>query len=364
MKKTFLVAALAMGFTGAAHAAETSVTLYGLIDAGINYEQVKGNDGFKQSHIGAANGVSGGSRFGMRGTEDLGNGLKAIFTLEAGFNNETGTSSQGGRLFGRQATVGLASDSWGTLEFGRQKNFASRFFDSMDPFGTSFTIAGVGATFGAANSTRLDNMVMYQTPSIGGLRLGAGYSFNADGAGNFATNSNNRVITLGARYTNGPIDLVATYDRLNPSSAGADRDNEVQQYILGGSYDFEVVKVVAAWSQTFDGWFTGLNLGTTPTGNQQLGTYRVADGFRADSMMLGATLPLGASKVFTSWQRADAKNDLLTGDDKTTNIFSVGYTYDLSKRTNLYAYAAYADNYAFQDNLKDTAVAVGMRHRF
>jgi len=374
MKKTLLVAALATGFAGAAHAAD-SVTLYGILDAGIGYEQVKGN-GFKQSHVGASQGVSSGSRFGIRGREDLGGGLKAIFTLEAGINNENGNSAQDGRLFGRQATVGLADDTWGQIEFGRQKNMASKYFDSLDPFGTSYNLANIGSTFGSANSVRPDNMVLYQSPNFSGFSFGVGYSFNVDdhlnGENNngqntgFATNDNNRAITAGLRYTNGPLDLVATYDRLNPTHAaeGGQDSARIQQYILGGSYDFEVVKLVAAFSQTRDGWFVGQNLGTTPTGYQKLGNFSLKDGFRANSYMVGFTLPLGASSVLGSWQHADPNNSKLTGGDENTNIYSLGYTYDLSKRTNLYAYASYADNYAFQDNLKDTAVGVGLRHRF
>lgn len=373
MKKTLLVAALATGFAGAAHAAD-SVTLYGILDAGIGYEQVKGN-GFKQSRVGATQGTSSGSRFGLRGQEDLGDGLKAIFTLEAGINNQNGNSAQDGRLFGRQATVGLADATWGQIEFGRQKNMASKYFDSLDPFGTSYNLANIGSTFGAANSMRLDNLVLYQSPSFSGFSFGVGYAFNADdhldGDTNgqntgFATNDNNREITAGLRYANGPLELVATYDRLNPTNAavGGQDSARIQQYILGAGYDFEVVKLVAAFSQTRDGWFIGQNLGTTPGGYQKLGNFNLKDGFRANSYMLGAKVPLGASTILASWQHADPNSDKLTGGDENTNIYSLGYTYDLSKRTNLYAYASYADNYAFQDNLKDTAVAVGIRHRF
>ena len=370
MKKTLLAVALAAGFAGAAQA-ETSVTLYGLIDAGVGYNQIKGPDGNKQSRVGAVDGVSSGSRFGLRGVEDLGDGLSAVFQLEGGFSPNDGTSSQGGRLFGRQATIGLQSDSWGRLDFGRQTNLASKYFSAIDPFSLSYDTANMGATFGSANTMRLDNMVLYQTPSFSGLKFGIGYSFNADdnsneSGNNFQTGDNNRVLTAGAQYINGPLTLAASYDRMNPdnSTAGGQDNGNIQQYILGGAYDFEVVKVSAAFSQTRDGWFVGTDLDTLPTGVQDFGDFRTADGFRANSYMLGVTMPFGASKVFASWQRADAKNDRLTGDDATTNIYSVGYTYDLSKRTNLYTYASYGDNFAFQEDVRSTAVAVGLRHRF
>src|SRR5690606_22871374 len=104
MKKTLLAAALLAGFAGAAQA-ETSVTLYGIIDTGIGYNKIKG-DGGSISRVGMINGVQSGSRWGLRGTEDLGDGLRAVFTLESGFDSSNGDHAQDGRLFGRQATVG------------------------------------------------------------------------------------------------------------------------------------------------------------------------------------------------------------------------------------------------------------------
>jgi len=369
MKKTLLAVALAAGFAGVAQA-ETSVTLYGLIDAGIGYNQVKGN-GEKASRIGSVDGVNSGSRFGLRGSEDLGDGLKAVFTLEAGFSPNDGNSAQGGRLFGRQATIGLQSDSWGQLDFGRQTNLASKYFAGIDPSGISFGQATMGTSFSTANTMRLDNMVLYQTPSFSGFKFGVGYSFNADDTkgGEFRTNNNNRVLTVGGRYQNGPLDVALSYDNFRPDSSRTkgqyDTDN-VQAYILGGAYDFEVVKVSAAFGQTFDGWFVGTNIdGLNEVGGTGLGSWKLADGSRVNSYLLGLSAPIGgASTIWASWQRADVNNSRLTGDDATSNTFSLGYTYDLSKRTNLYAMGSYGDNWAFQDDLRSTAVAVGLRHRF
>ncbi|CCJ51424.1 porin [Bordetella parapertussis] len=351
MKKTLLAVALATGFAGAAQAAD-SVTLYGLIDAGLGYEQVKFK-GQSQSRIGTVQGVSSGSRFGLRGSEDLGDGLRAVFNLEAGFGPLNGNSLQSGRL-----------------EFGRQTNLASKFFGSIDPFSVSYNSANMGTTFSAANTMRLDNMVLYQTPSLEGFKFGVGYSFSADDTldddSNFATAGNNRVLTTGLQYLNGPVNLALTYDRFNPNDdrAGGKSDARVQQYAIGGTYDFEVVKLAAAFGQTRDGWFVGQNMGTTPDGFNKLSSFMLADGFRANSYMIGATVPLGRSSVFGSWQRATPSNDKLTGDDATFNVYSLGYTYDFTKRTNLYAYASYGKNYAFQRDAKDTAVAMGIRHRF
>ncbi|KOF54784.1 porin [Achromobacter sp. DMS1] len=375
MKKTLLAAALLAGFAGVAQA-ETSVTLYGIIDTGLGYNKIKGiSDAADGSRIGMINGVQNGSRWGLRGSEDLGDGLRAVFQLESGFDSGNGKSAQGGRLFGRQATVGLASNSWGQLDFGRQTNIASKYFGSIDPFGAGFGQANIGTAISAANTQRYDNMVMYQTPSFSGFQLGVGYSFNADSnrgtETGFRTADNTRAITAGLRYVNGPLNVAFAYDQLNASNklTTEETDATPRQYTIGGSYDFEVVKLALAYARTTDGWFAGP--GVNGASGSILSTFAddatnvFADGFKANSYMVGLTAPIGgASSLFGSWQMVDPSNDKLTGGDEKMNIFSLGYTYDLSKRTNLYAYGSYAKNYAFIDDVKSTAVGVGIRHRF
>lgn len=374
MKKTLLAAALLAGFAGVAQA-ETSVTLYGIIDTGIGYNKVKGDGWDSGSRVGMINGVQNGSRWGLRGTEDLGDGLQAVFQLESGFSSSNGNSAQGGRLFGRQATIGLQSDSWGRLDFGRQTNIASKYFGSIDPFGAGFTQANIGVGLSAANTVRYDNMVMYQTPSYSGFQFGIGYSFSVDDNTDdddrvgFRTADNVRGITTGLRYVNGPLNVALSYDQLNASNQQAqdEVDATPRMYAIGASYDFEVVKLALAYGRTTDGWFAGqgvagLQLGPDESG---LGGNVFADGFKSNSYLVGLTAPIGgASKLFGSWQMVDPSNDRLTGGDETMNVFSLGYTYDLSKRTNLYAYGSYAKNYAFLDDVKSTAVGVGIRHRF
>ncbi|MDM9561334.1 porin [Bordetella petrii] len=368
-KKTLLAAALLAGFAGAAQA-ETSVTLYGVIDTGIGYNKIKG-DGYDGSRIGMINGIQAGSRWGLRGTEDLGDGLRAVFTLESGFDSGNGSRAQGDRLFGRQATIGLASDSWGILEFGRQTNMASKYLADIDPFYTSYTQANLGLGFSSANTTRWDNMVMYRSPSWSGFEFGAGYSFNVDDGNDdqtgFRTADNTRGITAGLRYVNGPLNAALTYDQLNGSNSSSQIDNSAtpRQYAVGLSYDFEVLKLAAAYARTTDGWFTGQDVPAGTPFSNEFGSNRFVDGFKANSYMVGATLPIGgASNVFASWQRVDPSNDRLTGGDSTMNVWSLGYTYDLSKRTNLYAYGSYGKDYAFIDGLKSTAAGVGIRHQF
>ncbi|MEI2415308.1 porin [Orrella sp. JC864] len=357
--------------------ADTSVTLYGIADLGLGYESVRGPGGFSQSRTGLVDGVNSGSRFGLRGVEELGGGTRALFVLEGGINLSDGTSGQSGRLFGRRATIGLQNDAWGTLELGRQTNLASTWVgDMVSPFGTSFRTANIGTTFSSANTMRLDNLVLYQSPDIAGWQAGVGYSFNADSTRTdnggqrtgFGTADNNRVLTTALRYRNGPLYVAAAYDRFNPTSGavGGQSPARIQSYILAGSYDFEVLKLGLAWGQTRDGWFIGQNMGTSPSegGFQNLGTFSLRDGFKADSYMVGVTVPFGANALLASWQRADPDNDLLTGEDATMNVYSVGLTHELSRRTNLYAYASYGDNYAFNPDASNRTVVAGVRHRF
>ncbi len=369
MKKTLFAAAI-LGAFGATAQAETSVTLYGLIDTGLGYQRIKGEN-YHESKVGMVNGVSSGSRWGLRGSEDLGDGLRAVFTLESGFNSGNGLSGQSGRLFGRQATIGLQSDSWGKLELGRQTNIASKYFGAIDPFGASYGQANVGVAFSAANTVRYDNMVQYSTPSFSGLQFGVGYSFNASDTTSaqtgFKTADNTRAITTGLRYVSGPLNLAVTYDQLNPANQ-LNTDATPKSWIVGGSYDFEVLKLALAYGQTRDGWFTGQGINAFGSGSPEAKGFSsnvAASGFKANSYLVGLSVPLGgASNLLASWQRADPDSDALTGDDATMNVYSLGYTYNLSKRTNLYALASYATDYAFIDGVKSTVGIVGIRHRF
>ena len=362
--------ALTAACAGTAHA-ETAVTLYGIIDIGVGYERIRG-DGFHASRIGEVHGVASGSRVGLRGVEDLGDGLAAVFTLESGFAPTNGERQQGNRLFGRQATLGLDSTQWGRIEFGRQINMASELFSLIDPFGTSYNAANLGTTLGATNTMRLDNLVLYHSPVVSGFQLGIGYSFNADDtlddSPGFATADNNRAVTAGLSYANGPLFVAAAYDSLrgNAAAAGGQSSARLREYSLGATYDFDVVKVAASVGQTLDGWYVGQTLAIMPDGSDQdFGYFKLADGFRATSTMLGLTVPVGNSTaVFTSWQRAAPNNSKLTGDDKIFNVYALGATYTLSKRTNVYAYASYGQNYAFRDGVTDTAVITGIRHQF
>jgi len=399
MKKTLLAAALLAGFAGAA-SAQSSVTLYGIIDIGLQYQSISA-DGFAKSggelsssRFGMTNGTQSGSRWGLRGTEDLGNGLRAVFVLESGFDSANGSSGQGNRLFGRQSTLGLASNQWGQVDFGRQTNMASKYFAPVDPFGAGFSQANIGMAFGSANTVRYSNMIMYQTPTISGFNAGVGYSFDTAATGFYPQNpgtssdetdypsmNNMRNVNIGLNYSNGPLYLAAAYDQAwgpNNLKGGAPAAKP-KAWLLGGTYDFKVVKLALAYGQNRSGAWNPQSIFGTNQGYIDVGGVAVdysGSGnspssiiFDTDvaynSYLVGLTAPIGgAQKVFASWTMAQPTAGIRDVGGKNQNTYSLGYTYDFSKRTNVYAYISYQSNWAFVDSAKSTIVGTGIRHRF
>ncbi|MGE4370529.1 MAG: porin [Burkholderiaceae bacterium] len=387
MKKTLLAAALMAGFAGVAQA-ETSVTLYGILDGGIAYEQIKGKasynpnatTSFKSSRTGLTNGVQFGSRWGLKGQEDLGNGLRAIFVLESGYDQNTGNSGQGGRLFGRQATLGLASDSWGTFEMGRKVNIASQYLAGVvSPFGASFSQANAGAVFTQANTLRLDNQLQYQTPNFSGFQFGLGYSFNASGAQNRdleingnKPERNTRVFTTGVRYSGGPLAAALTYDQFTSAdTAVSSPDTNVSAWALGLSYNFEVVKVFAGFGQTRDGFFQTQaynNWGGESNSNGIAGAMTAVEGLKFNSYSLGLSAPVGNGTIMAGWMMADPRSNpdnwAVGNELDKQQTYSLGYTYNFSKRTSMYAIGSYAKHVNFLPDAKSTLIGVGLVHKF
>jgi predicted porin len=377
MKKTLLAAALLAGFAGVAQA-ETQVTLYGIIDTGIAYGRFTKADGTKVTNVGESWGGQSGSRWGMKGTEELGDGLKAIFQLESGFDSTNGFSAQSGRLFGRQAWVGLANASWGQFTMGRMVSAPSSMLSGgIDPFQANWGLAQLGTTMGALNTDRVDNGVQYLSPVFAGFQFGADYSFNASDSGSGMaknqTNDNNRQMDVAASYTNGPVFVGASYSQINPAHNTNTSDATIREYLIGGAYNFGFAKLHAAYSRSTDGFIAG----TTPTTDGDGGPLSnlsgkvAAKGIRQNSYMVGFTAPIGAAtNVFGSWQHStigkagNLGGNWVTYGGQAVNIFSLGSTYSLSKRTNLYAVASYGKGYANVNGQKATDVIVGLRHQF
>lgn len=211
VKKRLIAAALAAQGLSVAHA-QSHVQLYGLLDAGLTYVNNQGSS----PNIMEDTGIMQGNRWGLRGSEDLGGGLKAVFRLENGFDLNSGKLGQGGREFGRQAYVGLNSASFGQITFGRQYDFMhddlivnTAVVQATTAYGYHFLDADRVA------GERLDNTVKYLTPNLAGLRLGALYGFS-NVAGSFGgTAGAPRAISFGASYKHGPLALGAAYTNVD-----------------------------------------------------------------------------------------------------------------------------------------------------
>lgn len=377
MKKTLLAAALIAGYAGAA-SAQNSVTLYGVVSVGLQYESVNAPDNvtFKDgstsaSRFGMVSGQQNGSRWGVKGVEDLGNGLKASFVYESGVNVTNGSSSG----FTRQATLALNSDSWGGLQFGRAVSPGTVAYSGIDPFGSSFgsssQTSSQGQTF-----IRYSNMLQYSTPTISGFRALVGYSFDTglssnSAASGFNTNNKDRAASAGLRYANGPIVIAGIFDyvmsnNLNP--ANATNDTNIKSWTVGGTYDFKVVKLHAAYGQNIDGILGSnsvTNLANTGGDTNSASAAVFSKGGRTQSWMVGLSAPVGAAgKVFGSVQQRIAGGTFDQAFTGTQTTASIGYTYNMSKRTNLYAFYSYENNVANLKGATSNTVGAGIVHRF
>nr|WP_090682430.1 porin [Paraburkholderia phenazinium] len=361
MKKTS-VALLALGaFAGAAHA-QSSVTLYGIVDTGLLINNnVKGLHEYALSQ-----GTS--SRWGLKGTEDLGGGLAAIFDLESGFTTGTGTLSQGGLEFGRKAFVGLSSKQWGTLTAGRQYSVSNDLTSSFAS-GADWAASGLGYGTRASDvdnvdtSNRIQNSIKYESPNYKGLQAGVLYSLGGV-AGNFSQNS---IWDAAVSYQNGPISLGAGYtfvkdpyysffgnqgnsstpstpttgspnDNMNNKIFGGYASAGSQQIIVaGGSYAFGPATVGLLYSNTqFQKLGTVSNpVGAIPAPKYTSGTATFNSGEINLKYQLNPSLLLAGAYIYTHNSGADN-----LGSAKY-NQFNLGVIYSLSKRTSLYAIGFY-----------------------
>ncbi len=378
MKKTLLAAALLAGFAGAA-SAQSSVTLYGVLDGGLRYSSVSLANGDGVSNFGGAYGVQSGNRWGMKGVESLGNGNNAIFMIESGFDLGNGAGQQGGRLFGRQSWLGVENKAWGQVRLGRMLNLTTDYMvNAVDPFGAGFGQLNMGNAFTSGNTVRMDNTLMYKTPNMSGFEAGLGYSFATGLTSNggttgygFATSNNSRQITAGLKYANGPFYAAATYEKAYASESTVMNGQSVNNWNIGASYDLKVVKLGVAYGQTRDGFWAGSGAGgvgatiaATPSGSSNALVFAPSVGY--NSYIVGATVPVNAvSRVLLSWTMIAPNTNMKDAyNAQNQSSFNLGYTYDFTKRTNLYTYVGQSVNYATVDTAKSTVVGVGLRHNF
>lgn len=353
--------------------AQSSVVLYGIVDMGLEFAKAGST-----SQTRVLSGGSIGSRLGFRGTEDLGGGLAAVFRLEQGINADDGSIAQGGRAFGREASVGLASRGVGTFQMGRLPTPYYSVAVAVDAFqwmgsGGLLALTRSGTTttqvLPHAINARHDNSIGYVSPKFGGgLEIRALYSLGEKSA------------TLGSgyglsgRYTSASLDLVTGFTRQNAGTGGS---GHADAYVVGGSYDFGQARLYAGYtvernSCTNCGGALARPPGVLATGE---GEFRVIN--------IGVRVPVGAFIGIAQVARVqDRTTYTLNPGDRDATWWAVGGEYYMSKRTVLYSSVGSiqnqnGSNYALgtgsaqrpagfvpAGDPKAMGVNVGMRHIF
>jgi predicted porin len=327
-------------------AAQSNVTLYGVLDAALAKEDTGAPGGGRPLTLNSGNQSS--SRFGFRGTEDLGGGLKAIFNLEAGYALDTGVGDTA--LFGRRSVVGLESN-YGTLTLGREYSPIAAVAAASDPFGQGFYGSNLSA-FGSTGrlTRRLSNSVNYKSNAYSGFSVLAAY---AAGEQTFpavpVTGDSLNLRGIAGQYANGGLYLGLGYHEYNRLQVGKDKE-----MAFGAAYKFGDFEVKGGY------------LSADPTGANN----------KFEQINVGGTYTMAANKFFVTYQQ----NKVEAGGAKG-NVVALAYTYNLSKRTNVYASYAKLDNNAagvFGLNSSSTnvtppatalgsdptALALGIRHSF
>jgi GBP family porin len=380
-----MVAALTGVFASAAHA-QSSVTLYGLIDAGITYtnNNVTAAGGPGHSNFKATSGSVNGSRWGLRGAEDLGGGLKAIFTLENGFSIMNGTNGQGGREFGRQAFVGLSSNQFGAVTLGRQYDSVVDFVGPLALTGTQYGGTQFAHPFdndNLDNTFRVSNSVKYTSANYAGFKLGAMYGFSNE-AGGF---SDNRAYSVGASYNYGPLNVAGAYMQLNNvgsvtnnlnGAVGSDTTPFVagRQRIFGGglNYAFGPATVGFVFTQTMLDNAQTLTNAATNAGNINLGDSHVRFTNYEVNGRYNLTPALSIAGAYTY---TDSR---IAGEKPKFHQFSLQTAYALSKRTDVYLQGEYQhmidkddlpigatiNGVGMSSTSNQVSATVGVRHRF
>ncbi|WP_250494651.1 porin [Caballeronia sp. GAWG1-1] len=382
MKKTRIAWMLPLLLIGANARAQSSVTLYGLIDAGLMYTNNVAKGGSQGSLWQATSGNINGSRWGLRGSEDLGGGLKAIFVLENGFNLQTGRLGQNGREFGRQAYVGLASSDYGALTLGRQYDSLVDFVAPLSATAGSFGDTGFAHPFDNDNlnhSVRMSNAVKYMSSSYAGLKFGALYAFS-----NSTDFSMNRAYSAGGSYSYGPFNVAVGYLQINGSNgantAGAidvaeATANGTGGFVVGASREWVLgAGANYAYGPALIGFvFTRSVYQGTTSFNSVNGAMSFYNYEVNAKYALTPAISLGIADTYTDGHAANSRT---FGDDPKYNQVNLQAIYSFSKRTDVYAEAMYqhaigAQYVAFintsggaSSTANQVVGTVGLRHRF
>lgn len=369
MKKSFVALAVAGAFSGAVHA-QSAIEIYGVVDMGFVRETgdvpglttpiatPPGAPGLHTSPGGnrLTSGAQSGTRIGFKGTEDLGGGMKGLFVLETGIAADRGGFNQGNTAFARQSFVGLQGN-FGTLTLGRQYTpYFLALSQVGDPFAAGLsgaaqnlmlapaiqptTAPGTSYVSRPSQGIRMDNTIKYTSPVFSGVSGELAYGFG-ETAG---SNSAGRVISAAIGYSAKPANVKLAYYRANQTSLTL--PDATSSVLLAANWDFGVAKLHAAYADS-DEYF-----------NRKFRDY-----------LIGASIPLGPHTVLLSYIFKDDRSTL----NRDASQVAIGYTYALSKRTNVYASWASIDNkrgaiYSVGNNSEagtgDSAFNIGVRHLF
>lgn len=365
MKKS-LIALAVLAASGAAMA-QSSVTLYGVVDAFVGSNKLEVNGVGQRQTVVDTSGVNG-SRWGLKGSEDLGNGMKAIFQLESGFDASTGASGQGGLLFGRQAFIGL-NTGFGTVSLGRQYSAYDALHSATNHNYDAFTFnaatgtvggkgVGVSANGMADYTSRVNNSIAFTSADYSGFSGAVVYGF---GENKTATQDKADSVSVHIKYANGPLlvgyafqqeevqgrDAVAPSFAFSPATGlvtpvagilavGKDKN---KYNLVGATYDFGVVKLNGSYN--------------TAKNN----TFKDKEG------NIGVVVPFGAAAISAGYVRSKSEG---LGVERTGKGYSILATYAVSKRTGLYAGAQNTKAYVLNSPLEtqSTVYGLGVRHSF
>jgi len=383
MKKS-LIALAVMAAAGAA-SAQSSVTLFGIVDATLAWGRGNVADRFQLTNSGYNS-----SRLGFRGTEDLGGGMSASFWLEAGVNNDNGSGANtntnnttgggtggGGLTFNRRSTVSLAG-RWGELRLGR--DYTPNFWNLtvFDPFGTNGVgtnqmLNGValainpftGTALAQANpggfyptQVRASNSIGYFLPSNLGGFYGQAMYFTGETASNAANNDEGDGYGGRIGFASGPFNIALAYGKveINPTIGAAAAAGDVQTWNIGGQWDFGFMKLMGQYGQD------QIEIGAADLDGR--------------GWLLGALVPVGAGEIRVAYSeyKLDSNVAAFGGNDPKTQKLAVGYVHNLSKRTALYTTYAYVRNRdgalsslngaTVNNNASSSGLDIGIRHSF
>jgi predicted porin len=330
MKKSLLALAVLGAFAGVAQA-QTSVTIYGSFDAGVRDQTNQDAAGHSRTTMNSA-GTYNSNRLGFKGVEDLGGGLNAHFTLETGFLSGSGANADSTRFFNRSSFVGLGGN-WGSLDLGRQYTVAFKTVGAYDPFNYKFT--GIIPTSQASISagTRNDNDIQY-TGTFGPLTARAEYALGEQVGGG----SNNSAAAVGATFATGPFSVGAAYTKrrptvvtaaaattTTPAIAGQNQDNT--HFTVGGAVTFGPARIAAGYARE----------------KQDRAAAIGGDASQKNAWLGGSYDITPALGLTAAYYDTKAEGFGTTGNNNgKRQLFIIGATYALSKRTNFYADVDYA----------------------